>query len=395
MASDLPEDPTSDPSRIRPAAQDPLLRTPLHALHRELGARMAGFAGYDMPIQYPAGVLAENKWTRDSAGLFDVSHMGQAILEGAGAAQAVETLTAADVQGLGENRTRYAQFLNDDGGVLDDFMITRLAPGADGAQRLLLVVNAARKHADFALLREKLPALRLSVREERALLALQGPKAAQVLADALREEYGGLRDKIAAAPFMSFIDGGEGLWLWRSGYTGEDGFEISLPAEQAQRFARALLADARVRPIGLGARDSLRLEAGLCLYGHDLDETTSPVEGALAWSIGARRRAEGGFAGASRILRELREGPARRRVGLLLEGRQPAREGAQIQTGDGRIVGALTSGGYAPTLERPIAMGYVAAAHARAGEALDVIVRGKRLPARVVALPFVPHRFFR
>jgi aminomethyltransferase len=383
---------SSDDASSSPQNQDaPLARTPLHALHGELGARMAGFAGYDMPIQYPAGVLAEHKWTRDSAGLFDVSHMGQAILEGPGAAQAIETLVAADVMGLGENRTRYAQFLNDDGGVLDDLMITRLAPGPAGAERLLLVVNAARKAADFALLRAKLPDLRLTVLDDRALLALQGPRAVDVLADALPAR----REALRAQPFMSFSDVDESPWLWRSGYTGEDGFEISLPAAEAERFARALLADARVKPIGLGARDSLRLEAGLCLYGHDLDETTSPVEGALAWSIGKRRRAEGGFAGAQRILRELRDGPARKRVGLLLDGRQPAREGAQIATTNGEIVGLVTSGGYAPSLERPVAMGYVASAHARAGETLELIVRGKALPARVVALPFVPHRFLR
>ena len=382
--------PTDETSGVETSA---LSRTPLHALHRELGARMAGFAGYDMPIQYPAGVLAEHRWTRESAGLFDVSHMGQAILSGAGAAQALEGLVAADLLGLPQNRTRYTQLLNETGGVLDDLMVTRLAPGADGAERLLLVVNAARKQADFALLRAKLPQLRLETLETRALLALQGPQAAQALADALPARAAA----IAAQPFMSFDAGARAhdVWLWRSGYTGEDGFEISLPDGEAERWARALLADARVKPIGLGARDSLRLEAGLCLYGHDLDETTSPVEGALAWSIGKRRRAEGGFAGAQRILRELGEGPARRRVGLLLEGRQPAREGAQIATENGEIVGALTSGGFAPTLEKPVAMGYVAAAHAREGAALNVIVRGKPLPARIVPLPFVPHRFAR
>ncbi|HEY8578710.1 MAG TPA: glycine cleavage system aminomethyltransferase GcvT [Beijerinckiaceae bacterium] len=376
----------ADSTRQDPLATDGLRRTPLHALHARLGARMAAFAGYDMPIQYPAGVLAEHRWTRDSAGLFDVSHMGQAILEGLDAARGLETLVAADLVALPEGRTRYTQLLNAAGGVLDDLMVTRCAGRREGAERLLLVVNAARKEADFALIRARLPHLVLTPLEDRALLALQGPLAV----DALAAHWPALRDM----PFMSFVTEGA-RFAWRSGYTGEDGFEISTPAQEAEAFAQRLLEDPRVRPVGLGARDSLRLEAGLCLYGHDLDETTSPVEAGLAWSIGRRRRAEGGFPGAERILRELRDGPARRRVGLALEGRQPAREGAEIVTPAGEEVGRVTSGGFAPSLDRPVAMGYVAAAHAGPGARLDLRVRGKALPARVVATPFVPHRFVR
>lgn len=355
-----------------------------------MGARMAPFAGYDMPVQYPLGILGEHKWTRENAGLFDVSHMGQVILEGAGAAAALESLLAADIAGLAENRTRYSQFLNAEGGIIDDLMATRLPSRAPGEDRLFLVVNAACKTTDVAHLRAKLSGVAITTLDGRALLAVQGPKAADVVA--------GFIPGAGSLPFMGFLEtayDGADVFVSRSGYTGEDGFEISLPPGAGLRFAEALLADARVKPIGLGARDSLRLEAGLCLYGHDIDETTSPVEAGLSWSIGKRRRSEGGFPGYERIARELKDGPARKRVGLLLEGRQPAREGADIVCEGGAVVGRVTSGGFAPSLDRSVAMGYVAASHAAAGTKLNALVRGKPLAAAVVALPFFPHRYFR
>lgn len=367
-----------------------LARTPLHAIHVALGARMAPFAGYDMPVQYPLGILGEHKWTRESAGLFDVSHMGQVIVEGAGAASALEALVAADIVGLAESRTRYTQFLNADGGILDDLMVTRLPARVQGADRLFLVVNAAGKKADVAHLRARLAGVSIAALDDRALLAVQGPKAVEVVA--------GFIPGAASLPFMGFLEttyDGADVFVARSGYTGEDGFEISLLATAGVKFAQALLGDARVKPIGLGARDSLRLEAGLCLYGHDIDETTSPVEAGLSWSIGKRRRTDGGFPGYDRIARELKNGPARKRVGLLLDGRQPAREGAEIADENGAIVGVVTSGGFAPSLDRAVALGYVAPAHAAPGTKLNALVRGKPLAASVVALPFIPHRYVR
>ena len=366
------------------------LKTPLHALHLALGARMAPFAGYDMPIQYPTGVLAEHLHTRAKAGLFDVSHMGQGILSGPHAAARLETLVPGDLAALAQGRIRYTQFLNADGGILDDLMVTRLPPAANGDERLFLVVNAACKVQDFARLRAALPELKLEILEDRALLALQGPLAAAVLAT--------LAPGFADMPFMSLREGRFGavpLTVTRSGYTGEDGYEISLPADEAEAFARALLAHPQVLPIGLGARDSLRLEAGLCLYGHDIDETISPIEAALTWSISKRRRAEGGFPGADRIQRELREGPSRLRVGLLPEGRAPAREGTIITDEAGAEIGVVTSGSFGPSLNGPLAMGYVAAAHAALDTPVRLVVRGKPLPARIVALPFVPNHFYR
>ncbi|MDP2356311.1 MAG: glycine cleavage system aminomethyltransferase GcvT [Beijerinckiaceae bacterium] len=368
----------------------PLALTPLHAMHVALGARMAPFAAYDMPVQYPLGILGEHKWTRESAGLFDVSHMGQVILEGAGAAAALETLLAADIIGLAEYRTRYSQFLNADGGILDDLMATRLPSREAGVDRLFLVVNAACKHADVAHLRANLSGVSITTVDNRALLAIQGPKAAEVVA--------GFIPGVELLPFMGFLETayeGADIFVSRSGYTGEDGFEISLPPATGVQFAQALLADQRVKPIGLGARDSLRLEAGLCLYGHDIDETTSPVEGGLTWSIGKRRRADGGFPGFERIAHELKNGPSRKRVGLLLDGRQPAREGAEIADENGAVIGKITSGGFAPSLDRAIAMGYVAASHAAPGAKLNALVRGKPLSASVVPFPFFPHRYVR
>jgi aminomethyltransferase len=369
------------------APKETLARTPLYELHVAQGARMVPFAGYAMPVQYKAGIIAEHLHTREKAGLFDVSHMGQAVLSGADAARALETLVSADIAGLAQGRQRYTQFLDEKGGILDDLMVTRLP---SSGERLGLVVNAANKKADFAHLRRSLPDLELEVLADRALLALQGPKAAEVLAKLL--------PCIEAMGFMTWREfdwGGVPLFVSRSGYTGEDGYEISVPAEHAHAFAERLLGDERVALVGLGARDSLRLEAGLCLHGHDIDAGTSPVEAGLAWSIQMRRRQEGGFPGAERIQRELVEGPARRRAGLELAGKAPAREGAEITTANGRKIGRVTSGGFAPSLRRPIACGYVERDFAAPGTDLNIIVRGTPLAARVVSMPFVPHRYFR
>ena len=370
-----------------------LLRTPLHALHVELGARMVPFAGYDMPVNYPAGILAEHLHTRAGAGLFDVSHMGQALIEGpdhAASARALERLCPADILNLAPGRQRYTQFLNAEGSIVDDLMVTRPAR-ADG--RLLLVVNAARKAVDFDLLRAKLPAdVRLTILDTLALIALQGPQAAGVLA---RFAPG---QNVETMPFMSArslrLSGVEAN-VSRSGYTGEDGFEISIPAESAKAFARRLLAEPEVRPIGLGARDSLRLEAGLCLYGHELDETIDPIEAGLNWSIQKRRRIEGGFAGAERIQAALASGPRRKRVGIRPEGRAPAREGAEIVNQAGAVIGVVSSGGFGPSVGSPIAMGYVVSESAAPGTPIGLIVRGKTLAASIVALPFHPHAYYR
>ena len=374
-------------------SESAILPTPLHALHVELGARMAPFAGYDMPIHYKSGILAEHLHTRASAGLFDVSHMGQARLDGpdhATTALALERLCPADILALAPGRQRYTQFLNAGGGVVDDLMVTR-PPGADG--RLNLVVNASRKAVDFALLDAALPAdVRLTRLDEAALIAVQGPAAARALARLAPDS------DVAAMAFMSARPirfGAFETQVSRSGYTGEDGFEISLAASQAEAFARRLLRDGEIEPIGLGARDSLRLEAGLCLYGHELDETIDPVEAGLAWSIQKRRRLEGGFPGAGRIQRALADGPARRRVGIRLEGRAPAREGAEIVGASGEPIGRVTSGGFGPSVGAPIAMGYVASANAAPATPLALIVRGKPLEARVAPLPFHPHAYHR
>ena len=368
------------------------LPTVLHGAHVALGARMVPFAGYSMPVQYPTGIIAEHGWTRRHAGLFDVSHMGQAFLVGpdhATTAKALEALVPAAILELAPGRQRYTQLTNAEGGILDDLMVSRPTDAPDGW--LFLVVNAACKVADYAHIAANLPAgVELRPIEDRALLALQGPEAEAVMV-ALGASVGAMKF-MDAAP-MTLL--GSAVHVSRSGYTGEDGFEISVPAADAVRLWEALLADERVKPIGLGARDSLRLEGGLCLYGHDIDTATSPVEAALEWSIQKRRRVEGGFPGAERIRAELANGASRRRVGLAFEGRQPAREGAEIATRDGRIVGRITSGGFGPTLQAPVAMGYVEAAHAAPGTELDVLVRGKPLAARIVSLPFVPAGFRR
>jgi aminomethyltransferase len=364
----------------------PLAKLPLDALHRSLGARMAPFAGYDMPLQYAGGIVAETLHTRQEAGLFDVSHMGQAILSGAGAARALEALTPADLVELPPGRARYTQLLNEEGGILDDLIVTRL-PGVE--ERLLLVVNASRKAEDFALIRERLPQFELLVLN-RALIALQGPRAACVL--------GALLPGAEDLPFMrwrAFEEGATSVFVSRSGYTGEDGFELSLAIANAEGFVTALLARPGVAPAGLGARDALRLEAGLPLYGHDLDETTDPVEAGLAWSVGKRRRVEGGFPGFARIAAALRDGPARRRVGLAPQSKAPVRDGAVLISQDAEPLGHVTSGGFSPTLQRPIAMGYVAREHATPGATLATDLRGARVRVDVAPLPFVAHRYFK
>lgn len=373
-----------------------LERTPLHALHLRLGARMVPFAGYDMPVQYPTGIIREHQHTRNAAGLFDVSHMGQIRLVPrsgvvADAARALEALVPADIVGLAHGKQRYTQLTDDGGGILDDLMVSH----QDG--HLFLVVNASRKHADETHLRAQLaPYCLVEPVTDRALIALQGPTAEDVLA--------AFAPQIRA---MHFMDAcvlplmGQPCLVSRSGYTGEDGFEISLPATLAAGFCSVLLQNPLVAPIGLGARDSLRLEAGLCLYGSDLDETTTPVEAGLSWSIGKARRQEGaragGFLGSETILEQLVEGPICRRVGLLPEGRAPVRESATLyKTEQGaEPAGNVTSGGFGVTIGAPVAMGYVESGLAEPGTRLFAEVRGKRLPVKVARLPFVPARFKR
>lgn len=369
-----------------------LLRTPLHELHEQLGAKMVPFAGYEMPVQYALGVMKEHLHTRARAGLFDVSHMGQVIVRGpdGNGAEAFEALVPQSIAALGEGRQRYAFFTNDEGGIIDDLMV------ANRGDHLFVVVNAACKEGDIAHMRAGLTGCEITEITDRALLALQGPEAEAVLASIV--------PGVAAMKFMDVAvfesDYGE-LWVSRSGYTGEDGYEISVAAGQAEALARALLSDDAVEPIGLGARDSLRLEAGLCLYGNDIDTGTSPVEASLDWAIQKVRRRggarEGGFPGAARILNELEDGASRRRVGLLPEGRAPMRAHVPLfaeETG-GDAVGEVTSGAYGPSIERPMAMGYVPEALCAEGTRLYGEVRGKRLPVTVAALPFLPANFKR
>ena len=366
-------------------AESTLHRTPLHDLHKSLGAKMVPFAGYDMPVQYAAGIMAEHLHTRAKAGLFDVSHMGQVRLDGAGAAPALETLVPGDVAGLAPGRMRYTLLTNDTAGILDDLMVT------NAGDHLMLVVNASRKRDDIAHLRRHLGGrATLTPLDDRALLALQGPAAAAVLAR-LAPGAAGMGFMTGAAMKVD----GLACFVTRSGYTGEDGFEISVAARSAERLARRLLAEPEMAPVGLGARDSLRLEAGLCLHGHDIDDTTSVVEADLAWAVQKRRRAEGGFPGAAVIQRQLKDGAPRKRVGIKPEGRAPAREGTQITDAAGAVIGRITSGGFGPSADGPVAMGYVATAQSALGTALKLMVRGTPRPARIVPLPFVPHRYHR
>jgi aminomethyltransferase len=374
-------------------SKDELKKTPLHALHLELGAKMVPFGGYDMPVTYPPGLIKEHLHTREAAGLFDVSHMGQCYVVSDSwetTARALEALVPAEVLNLKPGRQRYSQLTNDEGGLLDDLMITRL-PYEDFAGAAYVVVNAGAKDADYAHIAARLPAgVRLEIEPDLALIALQGPRAAEVLASLVPE--------VAEMPFMTCLGAvwnGVGVHISRSGYTGEDGYEISLKGEAGSAFAKALLANPLVMPIGLGARDTLRLESGLCLSGHDFDANISPVEADLTFSIGKRRREEGGFPGAERIQSELRNGPSKLRVGLKLEGRAPAREGCEIADKTGAVVGKVTSGSFTPTLGAPIAMGYVPASLAAPGTALDILIRGKPNAATIVPMPFVEKRFYR
>jgi len=370
--------------------------TPLDALHRAWGARMVEFAGYAMPVQYDfkdqlasrckGGVLAEHLHCRDKAGIFDVSHMGQATLHGPTAAAALERLVPGEIIGLRQGRQRYTLLTNEAGGIIDDLMVARLAD-----DKLFLVVNAARKEVDFAHIRAALPAgVALEEHEDRALVALQGPSAAEVM--------GRLCPPAAALPFMGVTIAtvrGIVALISRSGYTGEDGFEISVRAGDAEALAAMLLEQAEVIPVGLGARDSLRLEAGLCLYGHDIDEVTTPIEAGLTWVIGKRRKMAWDFPGGLAIRDQLDHGAPRLRVGLRPEGRAPAREGTDIVGFDGTEAGVITSGGFSPSLNAPIAMGYVRRDLSLDGSLVNLMVRGKALPARVTPMPFVPHRYAR
>ena len=357
---------------------------PLDAWHRAHGARMVPFAGYSMPIQYD-GIIAEHVWTRESAGLFDVSHMGQLLVRGDGAARALETMLPGDIEGLAEGRLRYSLLLNDAGGIIDDLMATRRS------EDFYLVVNGATKEGDIAHIEQRLPqGVSLTHLEDRALLALQGPKAV----DALVRHVPGI-DALYFMQAGAFDFEGAELWISRSGYTGEDGFEISVPANKTEALADALAGEPEVRPVGLGARDSLRLDAGLPLYGHDIDEDTTPVAADLGFALSKRRREACDFPGAERISMEREQGSIARRVGLIVEGRQPVREDSPVLDAEGNAVGKVTSGGFSPTLGQPIAMAYVPTASADPGTEITLEQRGKLFKATVTPMPFVPHHYHR
>jgi aminomethyltransferase len=373
--------------------EETLQRTPLYAAHKALGAKLVPFAGYEMPVQYPTGVLAEHNWTRENAGLFDVSHMGQCFIVGPDfetTSFAMEKLVPADIAGLAPHQQRYSQLLNEGGGILDDLMITRAAyKNYEGW--LYVVVNASRKATDYVHIEKYLPdGVKLQRGEDMALLALQGPRAVEVL-----EKFAPAAADLKFMHYAALNIEGIAAHVTRCGYTGEDGFELSVFAKDAPRLWDLLMADVLVRPIGLGARDSLRLEAGLCLYGHELDESNSPNEAGLMWSIAKRRRDEGGFIGAARVQRELEQGVLRKRVGIKPDGRAPARDGTEIQNSDGRKIGVITSGGFGPTVNGPIAMGYVDTVFADVGTKVNLIVRGQAMPANIVKLPFIPNNFKR
>jgi aminomethyltransferase len=375
---------SGDPDGGTGTQAESLEKLPLDSWHRARGARMVPFAGYEMPVQYE-GIIAEHLWTRENAGLFDVSHMGQLFVHGSGVDVALEKIMPGDFQAAADMKPKYSLLLDEEGGIIDDLMATRRG------QDFYIVVNGATKHGDIADMERRLPSdIVIDYMKEQALLALQGPRAAEVLETIVP----GVSD-------LGFMQGGpfkwngHNLWISRSGYTGEDGFEISVPGIAAADLADAITANELAKPIGLGARDSLRLEAGLPLYGHDLDHKTTPVMAGLIFAINKRRRVEGRFAGALRIMAELENGPIEKRVGFEVEGRQPVREGALVLDGEGNEVGKITSGGFSPSLQRPIAMGYVAAPFADEGTALKLEQRGKLFDARVVPMPFVPHRYHR
>lgn len=365
------------------------LKTPLYDLHLELGGKMVPFAGYEMPVQYPAGIKTEHLHCREKAGLFDVSHMGQLIIKGEGVAAALEKLIPVDLQALKDNQQTYAVLTNEEGGILDDLIVCRWS-----ADTFFLVVNAACKEQDIAHLKQHLTGFEFTYLDGRGLMALQGPAAKDVMAELAPE-----------ANLLTFMNGcdvtidGASCFITRSGYTGEDGFEISVSAQDSEALARRLLSFDSVEAIGLGARDSLRLEAGLCLYGHDMNPTTSPVEAGIIWSISKTRRVDGsnpgGFLGAQKVFADIAEGVQRKRVGFLIEGRAPIREGAEIVDAQGNTIGEITSGGFGPTLNAPVAMGYVPIEYAKIGTELTAIVRGKERAITVAKTPFVPQRYFR
>ena len=371
----------SDPNSTNASGLDKL---PLDSWHRAHGARMVPFAGYEMPVQYE-GILAEHLWCRKNAGLFDVSHMGQLLIHGRSVDCALEGLMPGDFINAKDMKPKYSLLLDDDGGIIDDLMATRRG------DQFYVVVNGATKHGDMQVMHNRLPRdVVVDYMKEQALLALQGPRAAEILEPIV--------PGVSALGFMQagpFQWDGKTLWISRSGYTGEDGFEISVAANAAAALADQIIANELARPIGLGARDSLRLEAGLPLYGHDLDLRTTPVMAGLSFAINKRRRAEGGFPGALRIMAELGNGPVQERIGLAVEGRQPVREGGRILDGEGNEVGKITSGGFSPSLQRPIAMGYVAAHLASEGTKLKLEQRSKLFDAQVVPMPFVPHNYHR
>lgn len=363
-----------------------LLKTPLYSLHESLGGKMVPFAGYLMPVQYPLGVMGEHNHTREKAGLFDVSHMGQVVISGENADEWLETLVPGNIIDLKQDRIRYTMFTDDNGGILDDLMITRRE------NDIFMVVNAGCKDEDIAHMRKSLPDhLELTELTDRALVALQGPMAAEVIA-----RFANGADQM---DFMSYAEVeicGAKCFISRCGYTGEDGHEISIPAGKAKEVCKVLLAEPEVEAIGLGARDSLRLEAGLCLYGHDITTKTTPIEGTLEWSIGKRRREEGGFPGADKILSQLKSGDiTRKRVGILPTGRAPAREGTEILNAQGTVIGVITSGGFGPTFGGPVAMGYVDLKYSAAQTPIFLQVRKKKLEAKVANMPFVPHKYYR
>ncbi len=366
-----------------------LKKTPLFSLHQELGAKLVPFAGYLMPVQYPLGIKKEHLHTRQKAGLFDVSHMGQVRLKGKNVATALETLVPVDIVDLPKMQQRYALFTNEQGGVMDDLMVT------NAGDYLFLVVNAACKAQDIAHLQKHLAdQCEINVLEDRALLALQGPLAGEVLAKFAPES--------AEMVFMTaktLLVNGMECFVTRSGYTGEDGFEISVASSEAESLARALLADDAVEMIGLGARDSLRLEAGLCLYGHDLENDTSPVEASLLWALSKSRRADGvrpgGYIGAEVIMAQMANGVRRKRVGLKPLSKMPVRDGAEVVDDQDNIIGFVTSGGFSVTLNRPVAMGYVQTEFAQVGSKLQALVRNKKIPLEVVKLPFVKQNYYR
>ncbi|MCK0101302.1 glycine cleavage system aminomethyltransferase GcvT [Pseudohalocynthiibacter sp. F2068] len=359
-------------------------RTPLYDLHVELGGKMVDFAGWEMPVQYSAGIMAEHAQCREKAGVFDVSHMGQVELRGEGAARKLESIVPASIEPLAEGKARYTFFTNPKGGIMDDLIVS------NAGDHLFLVVNASMRDQDIGHMRANLDGVDIVELTDRALVAVQGPKAVEVV--------GALCPDAIEMKFMETIVAdimGASCRISRLGYTGEDGYEISIPDEHAVSITRAFLAHDDCDVAGLGARDSLRLEAGLCLYGNDIDNDTSPIEAQLNWAIQKRRREEGGFPGADRILRELADGPSRKLVGIKPQGRAPARQGVEIQDTDGNTLGHITSGGFGPTVQGPVSMGYVAVNHANVGEVVNLIVRGKALPAEIIALPFVQQNYKR